>query len=258
MFDVKALMFSPRATNKQWYKTNTYARDTGEKIASLDIYDAIDPFWGVSAQEVVGYIKALEVDKIYVSINSPGGDFFDGMAIANSLRSHSAKVVATIDGVAASIAAVIFAAADERYMHETAHAMIHKAWSHSVGNATELRELATILDRLDGSLVQVFDRVLDRSPEEIETMLEAETWFTAAEAREVGFAEVVESPEVQARQGFDLSCYTRVPEALRETTEKARAQAAAKAAAPAETFVTPQRREALLARLKAMGVDRAA
>ena len=250
------MVFSPRSKDGTWYQSKTFkAEESGERVAQIDIYDAIDP-WGVSAEELVGFVRNLEADTIRVNINSPGGSVFDGNAIANAFRSHPAKTVMTVDGVAASIASTIWAAGDERFIHDNAWIMIHNTWAMSVGNARELRETAALLERLDGTLISTYDKIFPtKSTEEIEAMLDAETWLNATDVRDLEAGLIVESAEAQAKGAFDLSFYSRVPAELLETSEAARAHAAAKAAeAPAATYVSEQDRLKLRARLAAMGV----
>ena len=87
----------------------------------LYIYDEIGEY-GVSAADVASFIDALpdSVQEIELRINSPGGSVFEGYAIFNLLRDSGLRIVAKIDGLAASIATVIALAADEVVMGETA------------------------------------------------------------------------------------------------------------------------------------------
>ena len=90
-----------------WYQIrNAAAGDTGP--AEILIYDEIDSWFGVAAEQLARDISALDDRReLTVRINSPGGNVYDGVAILNSLRGHPGKVTVVIDGLAASAASVI-------------------------------------------------------------------------------------------------------------------------------------------------------
>jgi ATP-dependent protease ClpP protease subunit len=75
------------------------------------------------------------VSDIDVFVNSPGGNVWEGLAIANVLSKHPAQVHAHVDGLAASAASVITSAADMVTMGKGAMMMIHSPWSLTAGNA---------------------------------------------------------------------------------------------------------------------------
>jgi len=103
----------------------------------LYLYDPIDSYggyWGVSAREFVEALAALpaNTNEIRLHINSPGGEVFEGIAIANALRNHPARVVAVVDGLAASAASFVATAADEVIMGQNTEMMIHDAWASAL------------------------------------------------------------------------------------------------------------------------------
>lgn len=166
-----------------------------QKEAEIVIYSAIgESFWEdtISAQSFHQEIKSLpdSVETINLRINSPGGDVFDGITIYNRLKQHKAKVVAYVDGMAASIASVIMLAADEIYIGEGAQVMIHKPWTMAVGDARDLEET---IDRLDDVEEQILGIYLRNTKEkttrsELRAMMAKTTWMDADESIEFGFA----------------------------------------------------------------------
>jgi hypothetical protein len=86
--------------------------DNAADEATVWVYDVIGD-WGVSAAELVPAIESISAPAITVRVNSPGGDYFDGVAIANALARHPAAVTVHVDGLAASAASVIAMAGDE-------------------------------------------------------------------------------------------------------------------------------------------------
>lgn len=135
--------------------------------------------------------KMGDVSQINIYINSKGGSVFEGLGIYSQLKRHKAHKTVYIDGVAASIASVIAMAGDEVVMSNPATMMVHTAWSVVAGNADELRKQADVLDKLTDSLKQAY---LLRSggkisEEKLTELIYAETWLTAKECIEYGFAD---------------------------------------------------------------------
>ena len=72
--------------------------------ATVYFYDVIDPDFGINAREFAGALAKLEAKTLNLRINSPGGDVFEARAIATAIKQFEGKVVAHIDGLAASAA----------------------------------------------------------------------------------------------------------------------------------------------------------
>lgn len=170
--------------------------------ATLDIYDEIG-FWGVQAKDFVDQLRGVKAKVLNVEINSPGGDVFAGLAIYNALRASGKEIVVKVMGMAASAASLIAMAGDKIVMPKNSFMMIHNPWSFAMGNADELRETAATLDKIGGSLLQTYASKTGLGEDELKTMLATDTWMTADEALEKGFAtEVVDEIKVNAK--FDL------------------------------------------------------
>ena len=171
---------------------------------------------GISAKIFQRELTALgPVSSIHLRINSPGGDVFDGFSIYNQLRAHPAKVNVDIDGVAASISSIIAMAGDTVNVAQNAMIMIHDPQGMSYGNADEMRRTAALLDQVKGNLAQTYvDRTGSRI-DQIEQWMSDESWFTADEAVQYGFADAVTNPS-RVTACFDPSMFRHVPEALRK------------------------------------------
>ena len=159
----------------------------------LRIYDSIgESFWGggVTAESVKQKLdEAGDVSKIVVRINSPGGDVFEGSAIYSLLSQHKAKVECYVDGLAASAAFTIAMAADTIHVSESAMMMLHNAWGMCVGDASDMEKTAELLDKISGTMRDVYSKRSGQSADEVQALMDAETWLTAEEAVENGFAE---------------------------------------------------------------------
>lgn len=199
--------------------------------AVLSIFDEIG-FWGTNAADFSNTLKGITASEIVVEINSPGGSVFDGIAIYNMLRSLSAggKTITTkVMGVAASIASVIALAGDKIIMPANSMMMVHSPSGGVFGTAEEMRALADVLDKVKASLVATYVKRTGLPEAEVLDMLTKDTWLTAAEAKDKGFADEVTDP-IELTASFDVT-----DEALPEAARVAFKAAADKRAAEAAT-----------------------
>jgi len=193
---------------RNWYSMQALA---APNAAEISIYDEIG-MWGVTAKQFISDLKALgDVKDITVSINSPGGSVFDGLTIYNALRASGANVTVKVMGIAASIASIIAMAGKKIIMPENTFMMIHNPLNAIYGNADDMREMADILDKVGSSLVATYVARTGKSEEEVKALMDAETYMTAAEAKELGFADEV-IPAVEAKAAFEVD---RLPENVR-------------------------------------------
>ncbi|MFW6089688.1 MAG: head maturation protease, ClpP-related [Gemmatimonadota bacterium] len=166
----------------------------GEDEAEILIYDDIGEGLfrdGVTATGVIEELGTIQASTIHVRINSMGGQVFEGLAIFNALERHDARIVTHVDGIAASIASVIALAGDEVEMAKNALYMIHDPRGGVLGTATDMREMADILDKVAGSIAGVYARKTGASTDQVREWMQAETFFDADEAKDAGFVDTV-------------------------------------------------------------------
>lgn len=184
---------------------------------TIYIYDAIvadedTAYWwgGVSAEALVPEIRAIKGGTVRLRINSPGGDVFAAQAICQAIKESGAKVIAHIDGYAASAATVIATAADEVEISDGGFYMIHNAWTWAMGNANDLTTTAALLSKIDGSLAAQYAAKTGKPVDEIKAAMDAETWYTAQEAVDAGLVDrIAEGKKAQA--SWNMSAYARAP-----------------------------------------------
>ena len=195
---------------KTWYSIQAKA----DQSADISIFDEIG-FWGVTAKQFIGDLKAIDAKTINLAINSPGGSVFDALAMYNALRQHPANVEVTVLGVAASAASLVAMAGDTIVMPENAFMMIHNPLNFAYGNADELREMADVLDKIGASLVATYANRTGLPEDEIKALLDAETWLNAEEAVLKGFADELQ-PALKVAASFDME---RLPDNVRAAIE---------------------------------------
>ncbi len=197
-----------------WYTIR--ALDGG---AELSIHDEIGAY-GVSAKTFIAELGKLpKGTPLELRLNSPGGSVFDAVAIYNALKRHEGPVTVTIDGIAASAASYIAMAGDEIIMPENAFLMIHDPSGLVMGTAADMRAMAEALDKIAGALVKGYAAKSGKAEDEVAQLMAAETWFTAAEAVEAGFADSVAEP-VRIAARFDVSRFRNAPAAVVEALTK--------------------------------------
>jgi ATP-dependent Clp protease protease subunit len=182
-----------------------------DEEATVYLYDLIDPYWGISAAQFVKDLAQLKAKTVHLRINSPGGDIFEARAIATAVSQHNNKVIAHVDGLAASAASYVALAADEVEMALGSFLMIHQAWALAIGNREDMLKMAELLEKLDGELVAEYVRETGNTEAQVREWVEAETWFTADEAVQNGFADRVAEQAAKAQAAWDLSAYAHAP-----------------------------------------------
>ncbi|HUX15249.1 MAG TPA: head maturation protease, ClpP-related, partial [Phycisphaerae bacterium] len=182
--------------------------------AEILLYDAIDPWYGISAKQFHDELKALgPLSHIDLRINSPGGSITEGMAIHSILKRQTAKITAHIDGIAASMASIVAMAAGEIVMAQGAYLMIHNPLGYVVGEADDMRDLADLLDKMKQQLVNIYAARTRRPADEIAALMDTETWLTADEAIAGGFADRA-SPELALAAALDPQRFFNPPKNL--------------------------------------------
>lgn len=195
----------------------------GEQRGEIYLYDTIGDSWeGTTSKQFAADLNDLgAIVVLDVYINSPGGSVFDGLAIYNVLVRHKATVNVYIDGIAASIASVVAMAGDRITIAENGMMMIHNPWGVSMGEADDFRRMADMLDKVKATIIDAYANRSGGDREEIERMMDAETWLTADEAIAAGLAdEKTEPAEMAAMANLDLSNFKHVPKVLAEMTDE--------------------------------------
>ena len=227
------------------------------RTQQIDIYGTI----GVDVM-ASAFRDALHADakRIDLHVNSPGGDVYEAVAILNTLRAHPAKIVVTVDSLAASAAGFIaVGAADELYMAENSELMAHLPSAGAAGNASDIRQVAENLDRIANNIASIFASRVGGTVDDWLDVLAAETWWSAQEAVDAGLADgIANTPAVVNH--FDLSVFAHAGRA--SAPPPPRIAAVSTRPQPVEAEVTQQKEGTVptlqesLAQL--LGVDAAA
>jgi ATP-dependent protease ClpP protease subunit len=243
------LLASNKTRPERLPQSRIVAKDNGSET-EIYIYDAIvaddeTAYWwgGVSAETLVPAIRDIKGGTIHLRINSPGGDVFAAQTICQAIRDTGAKVIAHVDGYAASAATVIATAADEVEISDGGFFMIHNAWTWAMGNANDLTATATLLSKIDGTLAALYAKKSGMAVDDVRAAMDAETWYTAEEAVAAGLVDRI-APGKKADASWNMSAYARAPKVKPAEPEQV------DPAATEEHRARQQQRISMLARLK--------
>lgn len=159
---------------------------------TITILDVIgEDIWGegVTSKRVAAALRRIGDQEVFVDINSPGGDFFEGVAIYNLLRQHSQKVNVRILGLAASAASVIAMAGDDIQIGRAGFLMIHNAWVIAIGNRHDMRDAADVLEPFDDAMAAVYAAQSGVEKSKVAEWMDQEKWFNGEQAVEAGLAD---------------------------------------------------------------------
>jgi ATP-dependent protease ClpP protease subunit len=151
-----------------------------------------EDFWtgeGVTAKRVAAALREIGDSQVTVNINSPGGDFFEGVAIYTVLREHKAKINVNVVGIAASAASVIAMAGDEIAISKVGFFMVHNTWAIAIGNRHDMRAAADLLEPFDASMAGLYAARAEADLRQAETWMDEETWFNGDQAVAAGLAD---------------------------------------------------------------------
>lgn len=179
---------------------------------------------------------------IVVWLNSPGGDVFAASQIYNMLKEYNGKVTVKIDGIAASAASVIAMAGSEILMSPVAMMMIHNPATVIYGEASDLQSGIDMLSEVKESIINAYEQKTSLPRNKISKMMDAETWFSAQKAVELGFADkVLYEDSEEVTDGFIFDKVTVTNALIRKIPKVKETQ-------PVENTGTPH--EQLLKRLE--------
>lgn len=219
--------------------------------AEISIHDEIGA-WGISAKDFLGQLKNIPAGRpLTLSLHSPGGEVFDGLAIYHALKARG-NVNVRIEGLAASMASVIAMAGTRIEMPRNAYLMIHNPSGFAMGESSDMRQLADLLDKLKGSLIAAYRDRTKKSDEDLTAMMDAETWLTGEEAVAQGFADTLTDAVALSASAFKTSrltaALTHRPAALFDTPAPSTANA------DHQLHLTTEQMKALLALAKKIGI----
>lgn len=147
---------------------------------------------GVTDKRIAAALRSIGPDKdVVVHLNSPGGNFFMGMAIYNMLREHRGEVTVKILGIAASIASVIAMAGDRVEIARGGFIMIHNSMIAAFGNRNDFMEIADGLEVFDMAMADIYAAHTGLDLKAVTKKMDAETFINGSAAVDEGWADAL-------------------------------------------------------------------
>ena len=173
-------------------------------IVSNDAAELYEWF-GIEATSPKKVIEALrDAEDVEVNISSGGGDVFAGSEIFSALKEHKGNVTVKIVGLAASAASVIAMAGDKVLMSPTAQLMIHNVSTTVGGDYRDFKHAAETLKSANQSIINAYKTRLNKTDQELQKMMDNETWFNADTALAHGFVDEIMFTEDNKQFGGTL------------------------------------------------------
>lgn len=193
-----------------------------ESETELNIYgDIVSIKWfenDVTHFDFADELSKVTTPNLTVRINSYGGEVSQGLGIYNLLKEWNGHVTTVCDGFACSAASVVFVAGKTRVMPKTSLLMIHNAWTIASGDSEDFKKMAEDLAKINEPIVQSYCNATGLPVSKIQKMMNEETWLTAEEAFELGFANKIQEESVKA--SLESSVLFNLVERLKNTEKQ--------------------------------------
>lgn len=206
----------PKAVLDKW-TPEIHAVEASDE-STINIYSYIGDYGeaGDMTTRIVSAILNKNNGKdVTVNINSPGGSFFEGLAIYTLLKEYKGKVNIRVVSLAGSAASIIAMAGDNIEIAEAGFFMIHNSWSLAIGNQHDMLEASEMLAKFDESMNEIYSKVTGLPSDEIQSIMDKETWLSGKDAVEMGFAkDYLSSDKIKKDTKDEVTALRRIDVAL--------------------------------------------
>lgn len=174
-------------TNKLKYVVGKASKDAP---AIIRFFGPVDSYSTQCFNEEFLWLQnCVQPSKIVVLINSDGGSVMYGMSTFSIIQSCPIEVDCVIEGIAASMGSVIWAAGDHLYMHDYSILMIHNPFIYDKDSDDET--VKNMLNAFRGQLETIYQKRFGLTKEKVRSIMDGEgdadgTYFSAKEAVAAG------------------------------------------------------------------------
>lgn len=189
--NVDALRAAWRAANDDDPDADTTGWSmTDEDIPRVYVFGMIGG-WRMNAGDFVKAVHAIKAPAIRLHVNSVGGFVWDAVSMYEALKSHPARVLAHVDGLAASAASFLVQAGDERIMAMGSRMIIHDAQGAAYGSPAEMRAAADFADAVSDDIAGIYAERAGGKPGAWRKAMSSTTRYSAQQAVDAGLADRV-------------------------------------------------------------------
>lgn len=166
--------------------------------------------------------KASGAKKLRLRVNSPGGHVDQAVAMKSMLNTSGFEEInVDIEGMCAS-AATFFVCVHNAHVRiaQGSEFMIHNPSAWCWGGADDFRRIAERMEKMQRDQHEMYAARTGQTEEQIKTWMDAETWFSAKEAVQYGFAdEILDAAPIAAcasQKALALmqQCYKKTPNSI--------------------------------------------
>lgn len=181
-----------------WFRVVNVAADTAE----VYIYDEIG-YFGVTADDFIRDVSAVQADNLTIRVNSKGGDVFEALALHAFIAGYAGHTTAIVDSVAASAASFLIMGADTIQVQRNASLMVHDASLMVYGNEDAIRAAADLAAMASDNIADIYSqRTPDMSAADWRKVMQSgDAWYSASEALDAGLVDEVLDPTKKPSPG---------------------------------------------------------
>lgn len=157
---------------------------------------------------VISQVKKVQnVSELEVRINSVGGLVTEGFLIYDYLKNLQLNITTIADSFCASIATVIFMAGNKRVIKPNTEFMIHAphVQPEESLNAGQLQMYADEMLKCEKQLIDFYENNTNLTKDELKPLLQNDTYLTSEQARNFGFSNSDEIPQLKAVAMYNIN-----------------------------------------------------
>ena len=191
-------------TSQSGYISPTIIEERQLNVAQMDVFSrlmmdrviflgtAINDYTANVIQAQLLYLDSADPGKdIY--INSPGGSVYAGLGIYDTMQFISSDVSTICTGIAASMAAILLVAGEEKKRYALTHSrvMIHQPMGGVQGQASDIEITAREIAKIKQELYSIISKHSGKPIEDVNRDSDRDFWMTASEAKTYGMVDDV-------------------------------------------------------------------
>lgn len=188
------VLWEPPASVLEAYNPLIRSAKDDSGATSINIFSTIGEWGdgaGMTAKIVDAVLRRADGGAVVVNINSPGGDFDEGIAIHSLLSAYKGDVKVRVLSLAASAASIVAMAGKSIEIVEAGRIMIHNAWTVAIGNKHDMKAVTDYLSKIDDLAAKLYAKRSASDMSEVSKMMDNETFLSADESVEMGFADSI-------------------------------------------------------------------
>ncbi len=173
-------------------------RDQGGKVAEVYMYGVIGAGLDIDTNVIVAQVEQMRrqgIRDFKFFVNSEGGEVVQGCALFNYLDRTDIDVEWVIDGLAASMMAMLITNPNHKVSAARyAKLMYHRVQGSVYGNSAEVRSMAEMIDKFETSLIEMMARRMNEPVDEVRKEFFTDGldhWMTAEEAKKRGLVDSI-------------------------------------------------------------------